>query len=200
MDRRLLIGVTHFYERQDVENVLSCLRENEQPLRVGIELPDDYKEREDLRIGFPTFTKLVHYFIRTIGPTIIPLDETKLSDERFCTKAALGIIKNETQKKFYEEKTGLEQHLAGMIGYAAPESTLTLVHYIKRFRRVAELIEETNQDQLQKRFDDLVKASDKVMIERIIKHDPEIVVVGGAHARNIITSLPRYRYLQFATF
>lgn len=201
MDRRLLIGVTHVYEKQEIKNVKSCLREDDHPLSVGLELPDDYKERRKLGIRFATFTALENYFTNQFGSTIIPLDTPTLADERYCIGTALEIVTFKTQKKFYKEKTGLEQQLTDMSAFSAPERTLTLEHYLKRYRRVAELIESgKNRAYFQKEFNDLIKASDKIMIKRIVKDDPEIVIIGGGHARNIMTSLPRYRYLQFASF
>lgn len=192
MKQKILIGVEHAKE-EELKVVVKEIKFY-SPSSLGLELSEDYLEKERYGISFFFFSDLASEFKNTAK--IIPLEQSGLYD--YCL--ALGIAKSVREGKLEEERVMAEfkSGEAAINPYVPPEMAAGVLHFITKYKKAIEILDgnKTLEEVLE-----LWRASneerEKYMLENIRRHRPDTVVMGDAHALKLKGRLPKYKYKAF---
>ena len=185
-----LIGVQHVNEENELENVLAML---DFPRTAGLELPEDYKEKESLGLVLFFFTKLTHCLHKR-KVDVIPLENWSLSDRFYSLSYAKRILVGEhTREKLEREIQSLENFISP---YNPPEILYPAMHRVQRCRDVLSILNSgvTLTDVISK-WDDINVQREAYMLGKIMSCKPDVVIIGNMHAKKLHHRLPEYTYL-----
>ncbi len=195
MNKKLLVGVAH----ADEEELAHLLEELSQysPSSVGLEMPEDFRERAKNGIATAFFYDIaVHYDIETTGTDIHGLEDPEVFDQI----QIIGLAKAVCDEHLSREQ--LEMELAHTINsvnpYMPPEKVKIYEKIAKRFESALEILDEdSSSEAIMQLFHECNAKRDVHLLEKILEEQPDIVIVGDAHACELKDKLPGYKHVTF---
>ncbi len=194
MQQKLLVGVAHRDEKE-LADLLGKLSSH-SPTSVALELPEDYLERE--RYGIETlFFKDIARLYAAAGVGVIGLEDPETFDRGQAIEVAKGVLLG----RFTREQ--LESELSGLRGSITPyvpfEQVQVLKHFAERDRDALAILDEAPAlEDVMGLFYDSNSRREAHVLRRILEEQPDIVVIGDAHARELKDRLPGYEYVTFS--
>ncbi|MBI4440574.1 hypothetical protein HY639_00250 [Candidatus Woesearchaeota archaeon] len=181
----LLIGVAHI-DRQELQAVKSLMPEQGT---VGLELPEDYKQKAYL--GITTFFSELASYLECRDQPIVTLDNALLLDRGYALGGARNVLAGKLTPQFIDYKIRDLEHLA--TGYGAPEVVASASFQLYRFRAIRDvLLSGRNLEQINREWEDINAQRDAYMLKRIRALRPPVIIMGHAHAAKLEALLPEY--------
>jgi hypothetical protein len=192
MQSKILLGVGH---QSDLELVLVKEKViSYRPSSVGIELPQDIIERHAHGLSVYFFSDLAH-LSKERGSSFIPLEDGLLYDMSQSLAIARNLlIDRRSMDSLKHYITELQEEIDP---YKSPEQTYAPKKLLKIHTDALRLLaEHENVVRLQTAFSLLNIEREKVMLEQILATNPEMVIIGDGHARELANRLSDYVYIR----
>ena len=191
MKEKLLIGVAHKEERE-LDEVIRWIKEY-HPSSVGLELPEDYWERASRGVMTLFFGEIAQY-LKEDGIEIILLENPETWDR--CH--AIELAKAVREGKIGEEDLRVKYNdLKRMVNpYSPPEMLYSAILFIKRYEMAFDILEKRKSlEEVMELWEECNRERESHMLEKILKEQPDMVIIGGAHAERLKEHLPSYRHV-----
>jgi hypothetical protein len=207
---KLLIGIVHGSPRQPLdkkwikqcESELEGVRLSKPDLKVGLELPEDYLEREKQGMKVLVFSEIAG-FCRKNGIAVFPLNDPDVKRQMHALIGAKNMLKKGvfTETVLREELMSLRDSLR----YSPPEMFAEKEYWMDLYQRALAILLElrdTSSDaailkQLRNKFDITVDTMDQYAIEIIQRYNLDVIIVGVSHTVRLLSALPDYKRMLF---
>lgn len=192
--QNILLGVSHVDEKRELRQAKTIIKYH-NPVSVGLELPTDYLQRQEDGIKTLLFSELAAYLVGE-GRAVIPLEDKALWDRRQAIELAKAVLEGRIKREDLEEKLYCAKKIIERTSYyTAPELFLGLHPQINKYQTALEILKEapTLLDILPL-WSQSNKQREQKVLNRIIASQPSMVIIGDAHAHNLMSCLSKYRY------
>ena len=192
MTRGLLLGVNH-YKQDTLEEVIRTI-ETLHPLNVGLELPQDYKDRAEIGIVDGFFHEIATR-LQKQSIQVVPLDDDGLHDFSQSVDLAMNVVKNNIQRNDIERS--LSELVIGP--YSSPERAQVFDHFRTIYGDALKVLDQFNysRDAINALRESTARKRESNMKSIITATRPEVNAVGDGHARRMRYRLIfRYAYHQ----
>jgi len=185
---KLLMGVAH----ENQEELEAVIRElNRIPWNtIGLELPDDYKQRRQFGVTTFFFGDLAQHMEKR-DVQVIPLENPEEWDDMQAMEIAKAVRDGRWTEEYLVKE--IEQKKSRLNPYAPLELSYLNVYFLTRYEK-AYLILKQNPT-----LDDVLalcmqcyRKREETIVKNIELYHPEIIVIGKGHAQSIKRSLPAY--------
>ncbi|MDP3733618.1 MAG: hypothetical protein Q8R37_00145 [Nanoarchaeota archaeon] len=189
MAKKVLIGVDHIPE--NVERTVQAIY-NYAPSSVGLELPEDYEEREKLGLTVSFFDDIV-CSLREDEIKVVYLENPEAIDYFRSVNLAKLIVEGHVSKEeihcelLYLKKIN--------VAYMSPETIFELIVQKKRYGEALDLVTHNDLDNIILLWEQTNHRREAHMKKNIKSYNPDVIVIGDAHAQEITTALPDYEYI-----
>lgn len=194
MENKVLIGVEHKSEEEidRVNNEISLL----SPSKVGIELPEDYQHREMYGIKTFFFSDIASH-LRDAGVEVVPLENPDIWNRHHAIELAMAVIKSQVKREDVEmELARIEMTGRKDLSYTAPETLYHLEYFGDKYRTALGMLDRTQSlEGMQELWRDSNKKREVYVLGKIKVCEPDAVVIGDGHARELKEHLPEYEYV-----
>ena len=191
-----LYGVSHDVENLDELSQLIRELEYQNFQSASLELPDDYLELREQNMGI-FFFGVIGKYLEEKGTKIFSLDPPELMDEVYTLIDSIAIKKGEYDISEVNSELRVAKKKVDD-NFVAPEVRFRYKRILRRNPRILELTQNgLRVEELESMLMSVHKKRDEVMLERINEINPELVVVGLGHAREIKNKLTNYEYIDF---
>ena len=192
---KTLCGVLHDEaDKEEIQQVLDLI-DNTNPAKVGLEITNKYAETNHC----PEFFDRIHDYARTNGRRIVPL-EHQLAHEKYSTVNAVVLVLEDKLSRenleFLLQYTTIELKkrfaLKSSQIRALEENQKTTKHALKL------LDSNPTKEEAIKWYEEAETEREKHMLNRILRHNPDLVIIGVKHAEAIKDNLQEYQYICLA--
>lgn len=190
---KLLVGVAH----RDDEELAALLERfsSYAPSSVALEMPEDYPERESYGIETAFFKDIARHYAAA-GVKVLGLEDPDAFDRGQAIEAAKAVLAGQLTRGQLEYE--LSDLMRDITPYIPPERFHVLRHFAERDRNaLAILDEEATLEGVMELFHDSNRRREAHVLRRILAEQPDIVIIGDAHARELKDELPGYEYVTF---
>jgi hypothetical protein len=196
MQNKVLIGLSHSLERKDFrKKEVDWLKKKIQeyhPLKVGIELPEDYLEREEFGLTYLVFSDIASY-LKGLEIVVIPLENPELRDYTSAFYLAKDVIKGKEKRK--EIESNLKNIEKRDLSFSAPEQIRVYDHLKKTYRTALEILDiAPTLEKMMKLEEDTNRKRENYMLQKIV--DLDILIIGDGHAQYLKERLPEHEYVK----
>lgn len=189
MVKKVLIGVYH--NQENIERTIQAIH-NYNPSSVGLEIPEDYEQKEICNIGFFFFDDIINA-LRKQSVKIIPLEDSRLRDYFNVVDLTKNIMEgNVNQNEVQEELSFLEKI---NYNYMPPEQSLLPLLLRSRYKQALKLMNTYNLKEVISLWNDSNYQRELQMKKNIHGYNPDVNVIGEGHTRLLIKDLPEYEYI-----
>lgn len=186
---KLLIGVAHADEYAELNKVKSLVG---SPLIAGLELPEDYQEKEELGVTVFFFSKLAHY-LRKNNAKIVALEKAELVNCFYAVDGARKVLNGSMAMEDLENRLKLLDTCVNP--YAAPKQSYAARLRAQRYWNIVRVLDAVHSlDEVLMIWNELNTRREEYMIKKIQQYQPDMVVVGYAHAHKLAGILKDYNY------
>lgn len=193
MKSKVIIGVEH-RDEEELNRVMNEINRY-SPSKVGIELPEDYLEREMYGIETFFFGNIASY-LRASGVDVIPLENPRLWDYHQAIELAKVVREGRARRENVEKDTAeMKQSINNP--YMAPEQIYILNHFIKRNETALEILDKNQtSEEFMKLWEDSIAKRDAYVSAKLQTTKVDMVIVGDGHARKLKDIFPEYEYVK----
>lgn len=198
MLEKTLFGVSHD-SKEELSKILNKIKKYSIKL-CGLELPKSYlKDKEHGREI--KFFEDIDLYLRGRGVKIIYLENTSLFNYIY----SIALVKNELidntkdidnfRKKIKYEVEFFESRIDK---YKPPEELYFLKYYYKLYKRALKIINNNSPlERIMQLWRAFNEKRELKMLKEIKIHNPDLVIIGDAHARKLKESLLDYKYISY---
>jgi len=188
--QRNIFGVSHASD--DISEVVEALN-GRRVFKAALELPGDFRDRE----GNPHwlfFTPLERHFARS-GTQVIPIDDPALRMPG-SLHLAMHVVRGDIAvAAIHEGIEVLERRLDDM-EYQPPDATMETRRVLREHMDALDVLAAGD---VSARWTRANRLREIHMLKEILRTDPDVVVVGAAHARELAKTLRGYDYTQLSS-
>ena len=197
----LLVGVRHMDDEKEVPKVIKVLEtaKAQGAKTVALELRDDWKEQ--LKPVHGDAVKHTDYFVRIalaaekLGLKVIAMDDShllKVSDPILTAWSYSQGGKPDFAKLEVKEKE-MRQRREKTGNFAEARFCDDAIESYKAARRYMQTF---THDEIKERFDTIQAARDRIFAASISANDPDVIVVGFNHSRELKKSIGEKQYAE----
>ncbi len=193
--QKLIIGVRHVDEKE--LNEVNALLFQRRPLNVGLELPEDYLQREERGIGTSFFGDINSYLIN-VGISVLYLESSAAWDTHQTIDIARAVLECRVREGDLRKKLNkINEDLAKNSQYTAPELLHQLKFFRERYKKALDIVAGIySMEEITELWNSSNAKREAHVFYRIFNDKPEIVVIGDGHARKLKDSLAEYDYIR----
>jgi len=186
---KVLIGVAHTSEQTAL-----AIKELESLsfYSLGLELSPNYRARIKTHERAPKqFYDILR--VKRIGQKIHLLDNYELYNETRLLELAAKI--NRSSRGRGRAPTVISEHLS-RLRYASPEEAKSLRAEVQEWQTALELANSHDLEYLKTRTITTAAKRDCIMLDKILKRNTDVIVLGYGHTENLQPHLPNHRYIK----
>ncbi len=190
---KILVGVAH----RDDEELAALLERlsSYAPSSVALEMPEDYLERESYGIETSFFKDIARLYAAA-GAGVVGLEDPETFDHAQAIEMAKAILVGQLTREQLESE--LSDLMRNITPYIPPERFHVLRHFAARDRSALAILDEAPAlEDVMDMFCDSNRRREAHVLRRILAEQPDIVIIGDAHARELKDGLPGYKYVTF---
>ncbi len=191
MENKIIFGVAHDpNDQKELERVKRKIFRY-HPSSLGLELPADYREREEKGIRTFFFSDLASYTI-SHQIEVIALEDPALLDYHLT----LEVVKAVREGKVKEEDLHQElQELKSNFLFSSPEISAGPKHFKRKYEKAIEILRNNpSLEEVLNSWGESNKNREVYMLDRIRFTLPEMIILGGAHSERLVGKLEEYTY------
>ncbi|MEM7815938.1 MAG: hypothetical protein QXN71_02350 [Candidatus Aenigmatarchaeota archaeon] len=188
---KILLGVGHKSE-QELEKVKGRI-DIYIPSIAGIELPEDYMEKEDIGYTIFFFSDITSY-LKDKGTKVIPLEDSATVDYHYAIEVAKAVYEGKITRRQVEIEEAEVRNMK-ITPYMSPELIRDIEFLVNRYKNILDILNNTKGlEDVMKLWKSSNKKREVHMLEKIKKYMPDLVIIGDGHARELKDNLPEYNY------
>ena len=196
MVNQVLISVMHRDEDQEF-NSLKSLLDQYHPSTVGLELPDNYLELSNHGVTIYFFSKAEKYLTDN-GLQVIPLDSQDCWEELTPVLIAKSVLEGKQTLEGLRKEIDLA-FKKRKDAYTSPEACYCYSRFYNQGKKALELLKAgLDTATLQGLWRKCMDNRNEVMLERILQHNPDCVILGDGHVQELTDRLNGYKIISLA--
>lgn len=190
---KILVGVAH-RDDEELAELIGKLS-SYSPSSVALEMPEDYLERESYGIETAFFKDIARHYAAA-GVKVLGLEDPDAFDRGQAIEAAKAVFVGHLTREQLESE--LSDLMRNITPYIPPERFHVLRHFAERDRNALAILDEgATLEGVMERFYDSNRGREAHVLRRILAEQPDMVIIGDAHARELKDELPCYEYVTF---
>jgi len=193
MTEKMLWGVAHAIDRpEELKAVMRGILER-TPSSVGLELPEDYFDRNPPEYSDPYFFGDIALFSRDNGIKVVPLEDPELWDTSIAITNAYTVVNGHLRRENLERAKEKMKHTVEMF----PEKRRMVKGFKRQVTKTLQILGKSaypSIEALMAMKNDYDGKRNKYMTQSTLSKQPDIVIIGDAHAQAIKGALPGYVY------
>jgi len=188
---KIILGVGH-KDEQELHKVKSRI-DIYCPSEAGIELPEDYLEKEDVSYTTFFFSDIASY-LKDKGAKVIPLEDSAIIDYHYAIEVAKSVWEGKIPRKQVEAEEA-EVRNTKITPYMSPEMVKDIEFLASRYKNILDILKSTQGlEDVMELWKGSNKKREAYVLEKIRRYMPDMVIIGDGHAKVLKESLPEYGY------
>lgn len=188
---KIILGVGHKSE-QELEKVKSRI-DIYCPSEAGIELPEDYLEKEN--IGYTTFFfSDIASYLKGKGAKVLPLEDSATVDYHYAIEVAKSVWEGKIPRKQVETEEA-EVRSTKITPYMPPEVVKDIEFLANRYKNILDILRGTSGlEEVMNLWRGSNRKREAYMLEKIKRYMPDMLIIGDGHAKVLKEDMPEYGY------
>jgi 2-succinyl-5-enolpyruvyl-6-hydroxy-3-cyclohexene-1-carboxylate synthase len=195
MSTKTLVGVLHDDEdKEEMQQVIDLI-DDKNPATIGLEIIN-----EDSRTNqCPPYFDEIHDYTQSKGIKPVPLEHQLAYEKFLAIDTVVRVVEGNVTRKYLEyflkyTTTKLKQRVA-----LKSSEIRALEQNKRRINRALKMLDKCpSQEEVIQMYATVMAEREKHMLSRIQRHQPDLVIIGVAHAEAIRDRLPEYEYIRLA--